>query len=601
MNCYFVFEDKGIRVLNMRYLQLSILFWFVWMSRIHAYDGETCCKLAKAQQAFVDDVPDFMNQTCGQSYEPNLPPALPLHVPFRFCSDRCGGMDLTRREETGSWTAPIVQFILPSVIFSMTIPRQKKIEFDYLFDFDLDNGVLRLSISMLLFLVILIPVLIDTVIWISTIVVAAGNMIVSGIYEAFIDYRIIKYVQSLDAHKDEAMLARKRELLITIASGNLQLGKGHPQTEIPKAIMITAQGEDDGREKSRSRLLNLLGAQSSFGSAVGSPVLFYLGAFGYTILELYNDPSSQPAAISLGFGIEWMIIVHVAIMSGCLLASNNPSTSSGIVGSTHASLRTQTEFAQASKASSVRGVNGWQKSVWTMSFVKHRVLGWSDAYDTEFQPVSLWARGTNKMKWVEQSEAYRNDESFRDLMKFTCWGWFFKIWVMSTILIVVPPAAGGAVAYFTPPKGLGCRSLSFLVYATCQILLVTFSVVHTAVGGTDPGITETTMDMSIPRRPSEETSSVVTTTTRIEQHQKSKTIAQKIFTGRSYILISLIPWVLSLFSAVGGTLMQIIGVYNNCICYAGAKNWWNLWEINPSVNLASDTLLARNAASYWRW
>lgn len=514
-------------------------------------------------------------------------------------------MDLSRFEETGSWTAPIVQFILPSVIFSMTIPRQKKIEYDYLFDFDIENGFLRLAISMVLFLIILLPVFIDTVIWMSTIVVAAGNMIVSGIYEAFIDYRIIKYVQSLDGNNNEAMLERKRQLLITIASGNLQLGKGNPQIEIPKAIVVTSKRED-GREKSRSRLLNLLGAQSSFGSAVGSPVLFYLGAFGYTILELYNDPSSQPAAISLGFGIEWMIIVHVAIISGCLLASNNPSTSSGIVGSTHASLRSQTNPSGLDKASSVRGVKGWAKTRWTWPRIKHRILGWSDAYDTEYQPVSLWARGTNKLRWVEQSETYQQDEKFREQMRFTKRGWFFKIWIMSTILIVVPPAAGGVVAYFTPPRGLACRSLSFLVYATCQILLVTFSVVHTAVdsggpkAGTDSHV-EGEEEDSGPIRGSEETSRVVTTMTENSTMHNRKSFLQKFFTGKGYVCISVLPWALSLFSAVGGTLMQIVGVYNNCICYAGAKNWWNLWEINPPVNLASDTLLARQASNYWRW
>jgi hypothetical protein len=52
-----------------------------------------------------------------------------------------------------------------------------------------------------------------------------------------------------------------------------------------------------------SRLLNLLGAQADFGGAVGSPVLFFLGAFIYTILDLKQDPSSEDSAISLGFGI----------------------------------------------------------------------------------------------------------------------------------------------------------------------------------------------------------------------------------------------------------------------------------------------------------
>lgn len=58
----------------------------------------------------------------------------------------------------------------------------------------------------------------------------------------------------------------------------------------------------------------------------------------YNIIDFQNDPSDQDNSISLGFGIEWMIIVHVAIVSGTLLAANNPSTSSGIVGSEHTAM-----------------------------------------------------------------------------------------------------------------------------------------------------------------------------------------------------------------------------------------------------------------------
>jgi hypothetical protein len=97
-----------------------------------------------------------------------------------------------------------------------------------------------------------------------------------------------------------------------VACGNLQLDAeaGSPQKTIPRSI--TLEGPDhprDGREKGRSRLLNLLGAQSNFGGAVGSPVLFFLGAFVYTILDILNNRSSEDAAIALGFGIEWMVCV----------------------------------------------------------------------------------------------------------------------------------------------------------------------------------------------------------------------------------------------------------------------------------------------------
>jgi hypothetical protein len=320
---------------------LLLLIASLFLPSILAYDGTTCCDLAKSEGAFIGPVPAFGNQTCGHTYSTSLNAALPLYVKYTFCSSKCRGMGLSKGKQPSEWAAPLVQFILPSVIFSMTIPRRKKIEFDYLFDrrraimkkkrWLWVNDFVQLAISMFLFSVILVPVFIGTVVWIAVTIVGAGNMLTGGLYEAHLDYRLAKYTQKISSSRlasqndqDETKLAMERELLVTIASGNLKLDKdrGSPQVTIPQSLTIPgASHPSEGSEKSRSRLLNLLGAQSSLGSAVGSPVL-----------DLRTDPSSQDAAISLGFGIEWIIIVHVAIVSGCLLASNNPSTSSGIVG-----------------------------------------------------------------------------------------------------------------------------------------------------------------------------------------------------------------------------------------------------------------------------
>ncbi len=104
---------------------------------------------------------------------------------------------------------------------------------------------------------------------------------------------------------EEDKLKIKRELLVTVASGNLMLDRGNPQKTIPNSIMIPGpHAPKDGCEKARSRLLNLLGAQISFGEQVGSPVLFYLGAFVYAILDLRTSLSDEDSAISVSFGIQ---------------------------------------------------------------------------------------------------------------------------------------------------------------------------------------------------------------------------------------------------------------------------------------------------------
>ena len=538
-------------------------------------------------------------------------------------------MQLSKVAIPSEWAAPLVQFILPSVIFSMTIPRRKKIEYDYLFDWTRNitkrekwtwvNNFAQLIISLLCFTIIFIPVIVDTLVWISVIVVGAGNMLVSGLYEAHLDYRIVKYVKGLpDTDRDEANLAIRRELLVTVASGNLLLEQGNPQVTIPNSITIPGTAHPTGaHEKSRSRLLNLLGAQSSFGGAVGSPVLFYLGAFVYTILDLRSNPSSQDAAISLGFGIEWMIIVHVAIVSGCLLASNNPSTSAGIVGSGHEALNWRPHDVRRINTLPRDGhVAPTAQSRWSWTWISHKILGWSDAYDTEFQPVSLWSRGPNKMKWIKRSSIYRTDDSFRNIMKITWLGWIFKIFVPCLALIILPPATGGVVAYFTPPKGIGCRSLAFIIYASCQFMTTTFALIRCAV---DPGETEVQApiegvsntgehvageDVAGEQGASEreiaarEAGELQTTKS---EAVRSTNFIQTLFTGWRFVTISAIFWFGAYIGAIGGTTLQILGALKNCICYAGANNWYNINKINPSINLASDTQVARNSSIYWVW
>jgi hypothetical protein len=168
-----------------------------------------------------------------------------------------------------------------------------------------------------------------------------------------------------------------------------------------------------------------------------------------------------------------MIIVHVAIVSGCLLAANNPSTSAGIVGSGHEALEYRPTNRR--RAPSIRSTLRPNERLtpspeWNWKRIDHLLLGWSNSYETEFQPVSLWARGGNKMKWVKRSRAYReNRQGFTDIMRITWWGWVLKILFPALLLIVLPPATGGVVAYFTPPRGVGCRALSFIVYAVCQV------------------------------------------------------------------------------------------------------------------------------------
>jgi hypothetical protein len=199
-----------------------------------------------------------------------------------------------------------------------------------------------------------------------------------------------------------------------------------------------------------------------------------------------------------------------------------------------------------------------------MERFNHSILGWSDTYKTEFQPVSLWARGSNKMKWIRQSEAWK-DPAFRKVMEITCLEWLIKIFVPAFVLSVLPPAAGGISAYWTPPTGLGCRSLSLLVYAVCQATIAAIAMIRCAV----------------------------------EDHERYPFL-HKLFTGWRFKALSAMFWVGALVSAIGGTTMQIMGVFRNCFCKTTAYYWLhNVNKTNPSLDLATDTQDARASSRSW--
>lgn len=321
----------------------------------------------------------------------------------------------------------------------------------------------------------------------------------------------------------------------------------------------------------------MLGSQQSFGVSIGALVFLYLVAFIYTIIDLKNDPSNLDSAISLAFGIALMIIMNVAIISGCLLANNNPSTSSGIVGynlhpasiSHSAStvpvmqvskagftIKKMMVIEQTSMQDLMQPIEEQKASFLRRALLDPRgmLLGWSNAYHTKFQPVWMWDRGSNKMNWIKATNGWTmDDKMFKDSIKFTTWGWFLKIYLPTLILVSLPPLAGAFVAYKTPPVGLGCWSLSFVVYAVCQMALAFLAAIKNSLDS---------------------------------ERVLSKGSAG-IFDGWKFWAWSSPLLLGSFFAIIGGTIMQVQGELYNCASYI-PLHYWTI-DYAPAIFLASDT------------
>ncbi|KAK1779555.1 hypothetical protein QBC45DRAFT_132422 [Copromyces sp. CBS 386.78] len=508
---------------------------------VHRYNEAQCCNDAVASNVFTLSITRDPNTgemlsseapDCGQMYNDTLKPAPEIKVSYAYCKTNCGGFGLSKGDEPGQWAAPIVQFLLPSVIFSMNVPRRHILLSTTRFK----NWVWtilprpsgrkeRRAVAILAGIVLLaLDTLfgaLDALIWIVVVMGMAGPMMVGGLHEAVLDYKIVRALKE-GAHREEGEEGKRPtlkslrdtvEVLVIAISGNLVMGEngGNAEVEIKKALladfpepdsdMPNEQGPPSPRntigpvpqippialltqmepsrqadhqepevppaisappeiwklplqtldiaasKKLRERLTRLISSQLDFAATIGAPVVFYLGAFIYTILDLRNKPSDQDAAISLAFGVEWMIIVHVAIIGGCLLASNNPSPAVLLVGKEAPENRASTKDAR-----------------WIY-------LTRKNAFDGLFQPVNMWKRGINKSKWLRQSEVYRKNKRFRDRVKIQKREYIGWIMLQTFILISLPPAAGAFVAWRTPPIGWSCRSLSFVTYSASQSLL----------------------------------------------------------------------------------------------------------------------------------
>lgn len=560
------------------------------------YDGDRCCQIALNESAFTPALNGLRkaipieSYKCGQQFNKSISSVPEVFVNYTYCSTRCSGWGLSEWSKPAQWAAPLVQFILPSLVFSIVIPRQQRIELGKLacieFPIVQQQTWIRWILQFLNLIIfaiqstLLLPLvfLVDNIVWMIIVISGAGPMLIGGLHEAVLDSRLIGYMRSQRQSGGGLNTQDKIKLLTALVSGNLMLDIGDPQETLAGKLSMAENHdrpttEDERLEMIKTRLLCMMSSQLSFGSAVGAPVVFYLGQFVYTILDLLGKRGDQDAGNSLAFGVEWMVIVHVAIISGCLMASNNPSTSTAIVGlppDTRQFLR---------RASTLSGRNGGQKS-YLISFKEwlgltresHRIRHFPlfhPAYSTRFQPVWLWNRGINKMRWLERSHALSN-QLFRDRFKLTTFDWIIYIIIPTIILIILPPSAGGVVSYATPPVGFACRSLSFVTYASLQSVLGLISLLKYFFEG--KGF--------------------------LKEHPR-----RKLFFSNITLTISVILTLGSAFTSIGGTMMQVMGVYRNCFCYVIASEWWKIIRHNRDpgyvINVAVDTENLRNSSRNW--
>ncbi len=324
------------------------------------------------------------------------------------------------------------------------------------------------------------------------------------------------------------------------------------------------------RKITETRLKGMLGCQASFGAAVGAPVVFFVGSFLFGVISNLTVVGDNDTAHALAFGQWWMTIPHVAIVSGCLLAGNNPNTLEVIVSSLP---------------------NGpWEERDPPKS--KFRKV-YQPFYSSVYLPVEMWARGRTKRAWidklldtygpsfpstdVEGNGKHTKGKSKEGEFHLTLMDWVVLV-AITLSLMGLPFVLAFLTSYYTPAVGLSCRTLTFLLYFVFQICfgIVWVSDFFFRFHRTQhiqwlpfAFREEVEMNRDGNGKEKEKAGGEKNGSADVRKLVKRRNAPTWFGLLLAFLVLG------SLFTTVVGTFLQILGVYRNCLCDIPIGRWYS--------------------------
>lgn len=237
-------------------------------------------------------------------------------------------------------------------------------------------------------------------------------------------------------------------------------------------------------------------------------------------------------------------------MSGLLLAGNNPNTLEGVVGQ---------ETCEEQPLD----------------------LGLFElVYQSRYTPAWIWQRGRSKKIWIEQicNESNTAPDGLKAKVKMDPGDWM-AVGICAYSLILIPSLLAFLTSFYTPVVGLSCRSMTFLVYMLCQLYLIVLWIWDIQSTHLD--------DDGVPHTP----------VTRIPWRRAK---GHEVWQACIWWPLVLVGGVCAVFTAIGGTMMQIMGVYRNCLC-TWPIHYWRRSLFDATYPISTNSAEAiRNASTYWK-
>jgi hypothetical protein len=468
---------------------------------------------------------------CAQNYDEDRGLAQTIEISLAQCRAESPGWQMSKFEKPSQWAGPLVSFLLPALAFIIVIPREivwrvktKHLDGGALFWLPVSFFVLTLDL-----LVLGIPVVFG---W-------AGPFIAGAFYEALIDQAVLKAVKS--RKKGEPMWMADRYAIALTLVGSFapdiplevkEVGPVWPQprdgyTELPQHRPNQRAGRrvfgklilDQLVDPPTAKLFmnRVCGHFWSFSQVVGVPLIFYVGAFIFGLIDAKARLGENDTAHSIAFGLWYIVVVFVALASSLVLGLSSPTAIEGILAIT----------------------KQHYKHKW-LSERRTALAGWASL----------------KLPNDTDTEDFKNKYS----TIFAGNGYALIACGLALLSIGFPCVLAIVVSYHTPKIGFSCRSTTVLAYMCSQALLIFLWFFHSS--------------------PAKKKSPVVR-------------LAYGTITG-SYMVAGFLASAI----AIGGTVMQLLGVYRNCTCKAGL--WYGLPTTRDisgaTVLLSTDTAEMRESA-----
>ncbi len=473
-------------------------------------------------------------------YDHSIPGTVVVKVPYRWCIASCPGWS---RFSSSEIELILLQFILPTVIFALVVPRKWHLDLSPV-NFDFGDGILLGLVKALLSLLGAgVVASADMILWIGGVLALSGPMILSGIEEMYLDIISVQTIARSHSPRHQILTSAERlSILAAVLCGNFE-GNNQMATNLQTSLSTFAPVAPNAPapnpptlEVRKAQLESIMNGQASFGSVVGIPTLFFLAGLLYNAYQIADQTAK---------GINWtpyaiwlMTMVYVVLISAAQLTGNNPSVATILVKTNY---RLQ------------------NRSWWNIV---------ANYYDEEISPASMYDRATTKMSWLENSTAYQNRHWFREKMKLGGWTWVLLV-VITGFTTLFASIMAYSIAHRVPWPRQGCRSFSYLLYIVLQALLILLRLVS-----------------SIHRQ------SMFSVPNPVAYNTLGNSWF-KVWQGVYCLLVGL-ALALTFFISVAGSIFQIFGVYNNCFCRTPVRSWGSsvdLREVQLTATINAETKL----------